>query len=134
MVKASNEIDIQVRNHLRKMKATICMGGIPFEDDRKNFTMNGGTVVVGTIGRVLEFIDKSLIKVGNLSMLILDEGDKLFENKNKKFQEIVSQIVERTVEEKFYTKMLVYSATFTEKLVRDLSKKRQVTIVQTLCQ
>ncbi len=31
----------------------ICIGGIPFEDDKRNYLMNGGTVIIGTIGRVL---------------------------------------------------------------------------------
>lgn len=56
----------------------MCIGGIPFEDDRRSYLSNGGNVLVGTMGRMLEFIDKRLIKVPELHMLILDEGDKLF--------------------------------------------------------
>lgn len=63
----------------------MCIGGIPFEDDKKNYNLNGGNIIVGTIGRVLELIDKKLIKINELQMFVLDEGDKLFENKNKRF-------------------------------------------------
>ena len=64
----------------------MSIGGIPFEDDRRNYQLNGGNVIIGTIGRVMQLIDKKLIKINELQMLILDEGDKLFENKNNKFK------------------------------------------------
>ena len=63
----------------------MCIGGIPFEDDKRNYLKNGGTVIIGTMGRILQFLDKKLIKIPELQMLILDEGDKLFESKNKNF-------------------------------------------------
>lgn len=31
----------------------MCIGGIPFEDDKRNYFSNGGTVIVGTVGRIL---------------------------------------------------------------------------------
>jgi superfamily II DNA/RNA helicase len=31
----------------------MCIGGIPFEDDRRNYANNGGTVLIGTVGRIL---------------------------------------------------------------------------------
>jgi len=34
----------------------MCIGGIPFEDDRKNYQLNGGNIIVGTIGRVTEMV------------------------------------------------------------------------------
>ena len=76
----------------------MCIGGIPFEDDRRNYNMNGGTVVVGTIGRIIQFFQKKLILINQLEMLILDEGDKLFENKNKKFNEIVQNVMKIQVD------------------------------------
>jgi superfamily II DNA/RNA helicase len=54
------------------IKLMMCIGGIPFEDDKKNYNLNGGNVIVGTIGRVLELIDKKLIKINELQMLVLD--------------------------------------------------------------
>lgn len=44
----------------------MCIGGIPFEDDKKNYNNNGGTVLVGTIGRLLEFVDRKIIKPNDL--------------------------------------------------------------------
>ena len=35
------------------MRIMMCIGGIPFEDDRRNYNTNGGTVLVGTIGRII---------------------------------------------------------------------------------
>ena len=41
---------------LKEVKLQMCIGGIPFEDDKRNYNVNGGTVIVGTMGRVMEFI------------------------------------------------------------------------------
>jgi hypothetical protein len=35
------------------MRIMMCIGGIPFEDDRRSYNTNGGTVLVGTIGRII---------------------------------------------------------------------------------
>lgn len=40
----------------------LSIGGIPFEDDKKNFIVNGGHIVVGTIGRIIEIVDKNVVK------------------------------------------------------------------------
>jgi superfamily II DNA/RNA helicase len=61
-----------------QIRTLMCIGGIPFEDDKRNYCTNGGTVLIGTIGRLLEFVDKKLIKVSELEMVILDEGDIMF--------------------------------------------------------
>jgi ATP-dependent RNA helicase DeaD len=71
----------------------MSIGGIPFEDDRKKYLQSGGNVVVGTIGRILEFTDKKLIKINELKMIVLDEGDKIFECKNRRFTEMLEQIM-----------------------------------------
>jgi superfamily II DNA/RNA helicase len=41
---------------LKQMRVLMTIGGLPFEDDKKSYLTNGGTVVIGTIGRVLEFV------------------------------------------------------------------------------
>jgi superfamily II DNA/RNA helicase len=77
-VKAENEQERGVRHRLKQIRLLMSIGGIPFEDDRKKYLQEGGNVVVGTIGRVLEMLDKRLVRVGDLRMVVLDEGDKLF--------------------------------------------------------
>ena len=44
----------------------MSIGGIPFEDDQRNYQVNGGNVIIGTIGRVMQLIDKKLIKTNEL--------------------------------------------------------------------
>lgn len=46
-----------------EMRTMMCIGGIPFEDDKRNYCTNGGTVLIGTVGRLLEFVDKKLIRL-----------------------------------------------------------------------
>jgi superfamily II DNA/RNA helicase len=66
----------------------------------------------------LEFIDKKLIKLNELKMLILDEGDKLFENRNKKLTDFLAQVLTQKEEDHFKTIFLVFSATYTAKLLK----------------
>jgi hypothetical protein len=34
----------------------LAIGGIPFEDDKRNFLQYGGNLIIGTIGRVMELM------------------------------------------------------------------------------
>jgi superfamily II DNA/RNA helicase len=92
-VKALSEEEVAVRQKIKKIRLLMTIGGIPFEDDRKKYLQEGGNIIIGTIGRVLEFIDKRLIKLNELRMLVLDEGDKLFENRNKKLSDVLAQVL-----------------------------------------
>ena len=92
-VKALSEEEGAVRQRIKRIRLLMTIGGIPFEDDRKKYLQEGGNIIVGTIGRVLEFVDKRLIKLNELKMLVLDEGDKLFENRNKKLSDVLAQVL-----------------------------------------
>lgn len=92
-VKALSEEEVAVRQRIKRIRLLMTIGGIPFEDDRKKYLQEGGNIIIGTIGRVLEFVDKRLIKLNELRMLVLDEGDKLFENRNKKLSDVLAQVL-----------------------------------------
>lgn len=77
-IKAEDEEERGVRQRLKQVKLLMSIGGIPFEDDRKKYLQEGANVLIGTIGRVLEFADKKLLRIEDLRMVVLDEGDKLF--------------------------------------------------------
>jgi len=96
----------------------LCIGGIPFEDDRRSYLNNGGNILVGTMGRLLEFIDKRLIKISELRMLILDEGDKLFESRNKNFMIFLDNTLKYVNQSGCQVHFLIYSATFSNKLLK----------------
>ena len=92
-MKALSEEEVAVRQRIKRIRLLMTIGGIPFEDDRKKYLQEGGNIIIGTIGRVLEFVDKRLIKLNELRMLVLDEGDKLFENRNKKLSDVLAQVL-----------------------------------------
>ena len=131
-MKALSEEEVAVRQKIKKIRLLMTIGGIPFEDDRKKYLQEGGNIIIGTIGRVLEFVDKRLIKLNELSMLVLDEGDKLFDNRNKKLSDVLAQVLTQREEEQYRTIFLVYSATYTAKLLKEITNKRQYTFIQTL--
>lgn len=120
------------RQKVKQVRLLMSIGGIPFEDDRKKYVQAGGNVVIGTIGRVLEFLDKKLIKVGELRMLVLDEGDKLFECRNKRFSDFLAQVMSIKEGNAFKVDFLLFSATYTDRLLQEITHQRQFAFVQTL--
>lgn len=132
LVKHEDEAERASRQRLRQVRLLMTIGGIPFEDDRKKYQQSGGNVVVGTIGRVLEFVDKKLIRPSELRMIVLDEGDKLFECRNKRFGELLSQVMSAREGSGYKVEFLLFSATYSDKLLREITHKRQFVFVQTL--
>lgn len=67
-------------------------------------------------------------------MVVLDEGDKLFENKNVKLSTFLENCLKFKKQMEQQIVILVYSATFSLKLVKELTKRRNFTFIQTLAQ
>ncbi|MDD5473965.1 MAG: DEAD/DEAH box helicase [Candidatus Methanoperedens sp.] len=72
-------------------------------------------VVVGTPGRILDHIQRSTIKFGNVKTLVLDEADRMFD---MGFKDDVERIIRKCPTER---QTLLFSATITKDVVR-LSK------------
>lgn len=65
-------------------------------------------------------------------MLVLDEGDKLFECRNKRFSDTLTQIMSIKERNSYKVEFLLYSATYTDKLLEEITDKRQFVFIQTL--
>lgn len=100
----------------------LAIGGIPFEDDKKNFLFNGGHVVIGTVGRISELVERHVLPSKGFDILVLDEGDKLFENKNKRFEDLLAKIsldrIGSGTNSRQSTRFLIFSATYTQELLK----------------
>ncbi|KAI5180211.1 ATP-dependent RNA helicase DDX6/DHH1 [Nematocida sp. AWRm80] len=73
-----------------KVKVVPLIGGNSTKDDIIRL-QSGATIVIGTPGRLLDFIDQSVLKMKYCRHLIMDEADKLL---SKGFKEIVCSITE----------------------------------------
>jgi ATP-dependent RNA helicase UAP56/SUB2 len=66
--------------YLTAIKSQVFYGGIPVEKDKERLTENP-SIIVGTPGRILDLYRRKLLKFDKLRFFILDECDKMLEQK-----------------------------------------------------
>jgi superfamily II DNA/RNA helicase len=54
----------------------LLIGGLSLKDQRKKLLVKKPNVIIGTLGRIKEVIDKEYIDINDLKILLLDESDK----------------------------------------------------------
>lgn len=124
-VKAGEE-ERRHRENFKKIRCILTIGGISFEDDRKKYRQQPHQIVISTVGRFWEMLSQHVIVLSKSLTLILDEGDKLFMNKDNKFKQALSLM------DRVKTKWLIYSATYTPKVLQEIIKMFHFTYIHTL--
>ena len=118
----TRELADQVARELRKLARgvhnvkvlTLC-GGMPFGPQVGSLE-HGAHIIVGTPGRVEEHLRKGNLKLDALSMLVLDEADRMLE---MGFQATLDAIVEKMPKQR---QTLLFSATYPDE-IRAISKR-----------
>ena len=109
----TRELAVQVSAELssfsRDLKVVTVYGGQPIRDQKRSLA-KGCDIVVGTPGRVIDFLSKDSLRIDNLDFLVLDEADEML---NMGFIEDVETILSYTPTEK---RMLMFSATMPPRL------------------
>lgn len=80
-------------------------------------------IIVGSAGRIIELIKMKKINAQTVKTIVLDEGDKLLNDKNIK---VVKEIIKTTMKDR---QLMVFSATVSEKAVsvsKELMKEPEV--------
>jgi ATP-dependent RNA helicase RhlE len=98
--------------------AALIVGGLP-EYQQLETLRRGGRLVVATPGRLEDFLDRRLIQFNNLSVLVLDEADRMLD---MGFRPAIRRIVAALPKER---QTLCFSATMegdTARLVKDYTK------------
>jgi translation initiation factor 4A len=109
-----------------------CVGGTAVRDDLK-ILQSGVQVVVGTPGRVLDMINRGVLKLSNVKMFVLDEADEML---SKGFKEQIYDVFQHLPPK---VQVCLFSATMpddilaiTEKFMREpikiLVKKDELTL------
>ena len=117
----TRELALQVAEEMnslasgKKIRITPVYGGQSIEFQIKQLK-KGTDIIVGTPGRVMDLMDRKLIKLDNLKYFILDEADQIL---NMGFVEDVEKILESTNEDK---RMLFFSATMPNEIMK-IAKK-----------
>lgn len=120
----TRELADQVSKHLRRLARfianvkllTLC-GGIPLRPQIASLA-HEPHIVVGTPGRIQELADKGHLKLDTVSVLVLDEADKMLE---MGFAEAIAAVVAWIPKQR---QTLLFSATYSEG-VRETSRKLQ---------
>lgn len=75
------------------IKSYCCIGGNKISEDIENFKGQGANILIGTVGRIWDFIDRGVIKLKNIKVLVIDEADLFFQQGNQvKLNNIMDQI------------------------------------------
>ena len=99
----------------KEIKVLPVYGGQSIDQQIKKIK-KGIDVIVGTPGRILDLMNRKVIKLNNLEYFVLDEADEML---NMGFIEDIELILEETNEEK---KMLFFSATMPKEIM-SIAKK-----------
>jgi len=82
--------------HNKNFKSVAVYGGASIQSQIKDLK-NGCQVVVGTPGRVIDLINRKVLKIKNISFLVLDEADEML---NMGFLEDIDTILAETPQSK----------------------------------
>ena len=117
----TRELAIQVATELdsfkgkKQIKTLPVYGGQPIFQQIKDLK-RGIDIVVGTPGRVMDLMKRSVLDISQLDYFVLDEADEML---NMGFIEDIEQIMESTPDRK---RVFLFSATIPPK-IKNLSKK-----------
>jgi len=113
----TRELALQVAEEMnslstsKKMKVIPVYGGQSIDIQRK-LIKTGVDVVVGTPGRVIDLIERKLLKLNSLKYFVLDEADEML---NMGFIEDIEKILTFTNDDK---RMLFFSATMPAEIMK----------------
>ena len=106
----TRELAVQVAEEMnslvgkRSLHIVPVYGGQSIEFQKRQLN-KGVDIVVGTPGRVIDLMERGVLKLGNIEYFVLDEADEML---NMGFVEDIEKILQNTNEDK---KMLFFSAT-----------------------
>lgn len=113
----TRELALQVANEIeslslgKNIKITPVYGGQSFDIQIRKLK-KGSDIIVGTPGRIIDLMDRKLIKLQNLKYFILDEADEML---NMGFLEEIEKILSNTNNDK---RMLFFSATMPNEIMK----------------
>ena len=79
----SNEYQ-RLSKYMNDIKIAVFFGGVPVTKDEEKLRYNCPHIVVGTTGRILHLVRNKLLNPSNVKHLVLDECDKMFEQRGEK--------------------------------------------------
>jgi len=108
----TRELAVQIHKEFekfksRKMAVSCFYGGAPYYQQEADMR-NGIDVLIGTPGRILDFMEKDKLNCSSLKHVILDEADRMLD---MGFQESIDAILEKAYTDNNQPQTLLFSAT-----------------------
>uniref|UniRef100_A0A0K0G013 RNA helicase n=1 Tax=Strongyloides venezuelensis TaxID=75913 RepID=A0A0K0G013_STRVS len=121
IVSPTREICEQIYSTLKQidyknLKIGLCCGGENSYKSQKSMIEGGVQIIVGTLGRLVQFINDGILNLKNVSTFVMDEADKMVEGN---FQQDISLIFSNCNENK---QTCVFSATYPQEILDVLSR------------
>lgn len=89
LVKQIQNVVTNISNAMESLKIYTLFGGTSISDDSQYLKKNYPHIVIGTVGRVYDMMNRKLLKTKNLKLLIMDEADEML---SKGFKEQVQSL------------------------------------------
>jgi len=110
----ARELAIQVNDVLKSfiplfpyLRSYCCIGGRKISEDIDIYRQQGANILIGTVGRIWDFLERGVMKLKTIKVLVIDEADLFFEQGN---QVKLNQIIDKLPKER---RTGLFSATMT---------------------
>ena len=77
LVNQTTEVIKGIGNFMKSLSVKSLIGGTSIRDDKQFLQEQLPQIIVGTVGRVLDMIEKRFLDVSELSLFVLDEADEM---------------------------------------------------------
>ena len=77
LVNQTTEVIKGIGNFMKSLSVKSLVGGTSIRDDKQFLQDHSPQIVVGTVGRVLDMIEKRFLDISELSLFVLDEADEM---------------------------------------------------------
>ena len=80
----TRELAIQIKDELRKFTphmrifSTVCVGGMPIRPQIRSLS-KPNQFIIGTPGRIMDLMKRDVLKLDNVSAVVLDEADRMLD-------------------------------------------------------
>lgn len=105
----AKQVESVIQSICQDLVSVCIYGGVPYST-QENYLYRGVDIIVGTPGRIIDFLRKGTINFRELKFFILDEADEML---NMGFREDIEEIMGCIPKENKY-QTLLYSATIPE--------------------
>lgn len=118
----TRELAFQVESEIKKLgkhtkvKSTCVYGGTGYEPQIRALKKDRPHIVVGTPGRIIDMINKGILKLDDAKFAVLDEADEML---NMGFLEDVQVILESFQSER---QLMMFSATMPQAIIKLIKK------------